>query len=108
MKKNEEKMNMIQYIIRGGEMNVGHIAKGTRNENWHLEWKSKHRIFRLGFFKGLTAGWESWGWRMNFNTLEKIGWILTRFVYTTKEIRGNQYRLFCFAFGWIYRTEEIK
>jgi len=86
-------------------MKFRHVARRTKNENWHIQWKSKHRIFRLGFFKVPTAGWRSWGgwWRRNFNTWERMGWIITRFVWITVEMRGNQYRLLCFAFGWIFR-----
>ena len=84
-------------------MRLRHIAKKTNNENWHIEWRSKVRIFRLGFFKALTAGWWSWKWRVDFNTWQRIGWIITRFVWITKEMCGDQYRLFCFAFGWRFR-----
>lgn len=86
-------------------MKIRHIAIGTMNENWHVQWKSKHRIFRLGCFKGLTAGWKSWEWRVNFNTWRRIGWIITRFIWITREMRGDQYRLFCVAFGWRFRAE---
>ncbi len=84
-------------------MKFRHIEKGKWDENYHIEWKSKHRIFRLGIFMGLTARWKSWGYRMNFNTWQRIGWIITRFVWITREMRGDQYKLFCFAFGWIFR-----
>ena len=49
-------------------MEFRHIAKGTKNENWHVEWKSKDKIFRVGVFKVFTAGWEDWKFRRNYST----------------------------------------
>ena len=86
-------------------MRFRHMAKKTSNENWHIEWRSKDRIFRLGFFKMVTAGWPTWCLRIPFNVWERMGWIISRFAWITREIRGNQYRLFCFAFGWRFRVE---
>ena len=54
-------------------MKIQHRAKGTRNENWHIEWKSKSKIFRLGFFKVITAGFPSWHLRIPFNVWERMG-----------------------------------
>lgn len=86
-------------------MKIGHVGKKTTNENWHVEWKSKNKIFRLGIFKKFTADWESWKERIPHDTWQRIMWITSRFVWIIKEIQGTQYRLFCFAFGWRYQLK---
>ena len=83
-------------------MNTKHAEKGKYNENWHIEWKSKHRIFRVGIFKAFTAGWASWKERIPYDTWQRIKWIIFRFVWITKKTKGMEFRFLCFAFGWIY------
>jgi len=79
-------------------MKFKHVEKGTKDENWHVHWKTKKREFKVAIFKMTHPIF--WEWRASYDFWHKIFWIVSRFMFVMNSGGEMQARICFFSFGW--------